>query len=78
MSRAMNVTLDEGGVTELCRTAGVAISAIEPLPDGGTRLVCISPDGADKMRKKMKKHLIEGAVNRHRFYRAPPGKPGGH
>jgi hypothetical protein len=76
MSRAMNVTLDEAGVTDMCRTAGVAISAIEPLPNGGTRLVCVSPDGADQMRRKLKKHLIDGAVARHRFYRAP-GPPGG-
>lgn len=69
----MNVTLAESEVTALCRTARVDISAIEPLPDGGTRLVCISPDGAEKMRKKMKKHLIDGAVTRHRFYRAPEG-----
>ena len=77
MSRAMNVTLAEADVTALCKSAGVAISAIEPLPAGGTRLVCISPIGADKMRKKLKKHLIDGAVTRHRFYR-PPGSEGGY
>jgi len=75
MSRAMNVTLDEAGVTDMCRAAGVPISAIEPLPNGGTRLVCVSPADAEQMRGKLKKHLIEGAVARHRFYRAP-GPPG--
>ena len=54
-----------------------ATQAFEPLPDGGTRLVCVSPDGADKMRKKLKKSLIDGTVTRHRFYRAP-GSEGGY
>ncbi len=73
----MNVSLAEAEVTALCLSAGVAISAIEPLPAGGTRLVCVSPVGADKMRKKLKKSLIDGAVTRHRFYRAP-GSDGGY
>lgn len=73
----MNVMLDEADVTKQCAAAAVAISAIEPLPAGGTRLVCVSPAGADKMRKKLKKHLIDGVVTRHRFYR-PPGAEGGY
>jgi hypothetical protein len=77
MSRAMNVSLDEAAVAALCKTAKVAISAIEPLPSGGTRLICVSPLGAETMRKRLKKHLIEGAVVRHRFYR-PPGSQGGY
>ncbi|MBL8650508.1 MAG: hypothetical protein JNL35_08920 [Sphingopyxis sp.] len=77
MSRAMNVTLDEAGVTDMCRTAGVVISAIEPLPNGGTRLVCVSPADAELMLSKLRKHLIDGEVVRHRFYRAP-GAPGGY
>ncbi len=72
----MNVTLAEADVIALCLSAGVAISAIEPLPDGGTRLVCVSPNGADTMRKKLKNSLIDGAVPRHRFYRAPGSERG--
>ena len=68
----MNVTMAEADVVEKCRTSRVAISAIEPLPDGGTRLVCLTPDGADKMRRRLKSHIIAEAVVRHRFYR-PPG-----
>ncbi|MGL3820582.1 hypothetical protein [Sphingopyxis sp. R3-92] len=67
----MNVTLPESDVTKSCKTAGVAISAIEPLPSGGTRLVCVTLDDADKMRKRLKKNLIDGAVTRYRFYRPP-------
>ena len=68
MSRAMNVSLAEADVTALCKTAGVAISAIETLPTGGTHLVCINADGAEEMRHKMKKHIIEGRVRRFAFY----------
>lgn len=65
----MNVTLAEADVRALCDKAGVAISAIETLPAGGTRLVCSLPEGAEAMRGKMAKHLIEGDVKRYRFYR---------
>jgi hypothetical protein len=77
MSRAMNLTLTESEVTASCKTAGVVISAIETLKSGGTRLVCVTPDGAAKMRRKLKIHIIEGAVDRFRFYRAP-GTPGAY
>ena len=39
MSRTLHVSLSEGEVTESCRKHAVAISAIEPLVSGGTRLV---------------------------------------
>lgn len=73
MSRAMNVSLAEGDVAALCKTAKVDISAIEVLPSGGTHLVCRTGEGADEMRVKMKKHIIEGRVRRFAFYnpRAP-------
>jgi putative hemolysin len=77
MSRAMNLTLTEIEVSASCQSAGVVISAIETLKSGGTRLVCVTPDGAAKMRRKLKTHIIEGAVDRYRFYRAP-GIPGGY
>lgn len=73
MSRAMNVTLAEAEVAALCKTAGVAVSAIETLPSGGTHLVCLTGEGADEMRHRMKKHMIAGRVRRYAFYnpRAP-------
>lgn len=77
MTRAMNVTLPESEVAKSCKTAKVAISAIETLPSGGTRLVCVTLEDADKMRKRLKKHLIDGVVTRHRFYR-PPDAAGGY
>jgi hypothetical protein len=68
MSRAMNVSLGETEVAALCKSAGVAISAIEVLPSGGTHLVCITGEGAEEMRHKMRKHVIEGRVRRFAFY----------
>lgn len=65
MSRELFVTLNEGEVVARCLSANVAISAIEGLPAGGTRLVCMSNDAAEVMRKKLKAYLITGAVVRH-------------
>lgn len=77
MSRAMNVALPEAEVKDICQSRGVSISAIEPLPSGGTRLICTTPAGAEEMRRHLRGHIIEGAVTRHRFYR-PPGAQGGY
>lgn len=73
MSRVLIVSLDESDVVERCRAAKVGISVIEPLPGGGTRLVCESGDGAELMRKKLKKMLISGPVIREAYRpRCPP------
>jgi len=72
MSRALFVALNEGEVVSRCLAANVGISAIEGLPAGGTRLVCMSVDGAAHMRKKLKSDLIPERVAR-AAYR--PGMP---
>ena len=64
MSRELFLTLDEGEVVTRCLAANVGISAIERLPAGGTRLVCMSVEGAGTMYRKLKAHLIVGAVDR--------------
>ena len=69
MSRAMNLTLTEAKVRSLCDQSGVSISAIEPLPDGGCHLVCTTGDGAEQIRTKLKKFIVEGQVRRTPFYR---------
>ena len=66
----MNLKLSEAQVREQCVTSRVSISAIEPLPSGGTHLVCTTIEGADEMRLKMGSHIIEGRVRRFPFYRA--------
>ena len=64
MSRVLFVDLDEGQVVARCLAEKVGISAIERLPQGGVRLVCMSGDGAVSMTRKFKSHLIKGVVAR--------------
>ena len=66
MSRVLNLDLDEGVVIARCRSEKVNISAIERLPQGGVRLVCMSVDGAELVRRKLKTHLITEPVTRER------------
>lgn len=66
MSRELFVKLEEGDVISRCQAEKVGISAIERLPAGGVRLVCMSVDGAATMYRKLKPHLIQGVVNRQR------------
>ena len=66
----MNINLPEASVEKRCLDCGVSISAIEPLPSGGTHLVCTTSEGADEMRLKLARHLITGVVRRFPFYRA--------
>jgi hypothetical protein len=70
MSRALNLRLSEAEVRTHCATVGVSISAIEPLPSGGTHLVCTTGDGADEIRLRFHNHIIPGAVRRLPFYGA--------
>ena len=64
VSRVLFVTMDEGDVIARCQAAKVGISAIENLPTGGTRLVCMSVDGAAKMRRRFRSELIKTPVTR--------------
>jgi hypothetical protein len=70
MSRAMNLRLSEADVRSHCIAAGISISAIEPLPAGGTHLVCVTGEGADEIRLRFRDHVIPGVVRRLPFYRA--------
>jgi hypothetical protein len=60
----LNLTLSEA--TARCQSESVGISAIEALPTGGVRLVCMSSEGADTIRAKCKSKLISGEVVRER------------
>ena len=66
MSRALYLNLEEGAVLARCLSEKVGISAIERLPAGGVRLVCMSVDGADRIRRKLKSQLIKETVVRER------------
>jgi len=66
MSRVLFVNLDEGQVVTRCLAEKVGISAIEGLPSGGVRFVCMSSDGAATMKRKLKTHLLDEDVIRER------------
>lgn len=66
MTRAINLSMKEADVIARCLTERVGVSAIERLPKGGVRLVCMSVHGADLIRLKLKSHIIEGDVTRQR------------
>ena len=61
----MNLTLPEADIVVRCAADNIAISAMEPLASGGTRLVCITLEGADKARLRFSKHIIQGPVRRY-------------
>ena len=69
----MNLALTEAEVTAQCEKVDVTISAIEPLPAGGTHLVTVTGDGAAIMRRVFAKHMIEGRVKRFAFMHSRPG-----
>jgi len=64
----MQLAITESEALASCEAAKVAVSAMEPLPAGGVRLVCSSVDGAERLRKKFKTKIIgeERARERHR------------
>ena len=67
MSRALNLSMTIAQVDRHCRQNAVAISALEALPDGGARLVCMSSNGAARIRSKLKAHIMKDDVRRERF-----------
>jgi len=72
MSRAVNLSMSEADVVKHCADKSIAISVVEALPEGGTRLVCMNGEGADQIRTKLKRHIIEGDVRREQFVRRRP------
>ena len=69
MSRELFLSLDMDQVTARCLEADVGISAAERLPAGGVRLVCNSSEGAQRMRTKLKKQLINAQDVRRELHR---------
>ena len=67
MSRVLFLKLPESDVIAKCDAADVGISALEKLPDGGTRLVCRSTAGAALMTQKFKGKLIAHDARREAF-----------
>jgi hypothetical protein len=72
MSRVLLIALEERQVVARCEAENVGISAMERLPTGGVRLVCMSSSGAARMGTVLKRHLIDGAVTRERHRPTTP------
>lgn len=72
MSRALYLAMEEADVILQCEAAGVGVSAIERLPKGGVRLVCMGVHGAEVMRRKLKSRLIKGIAERLKFRPSRP------
>jgi hypothetical protein len=64
VSRVLFVALGEKAIVSRCNAEDVGISALERLPRGGVRLVCMSSEGAARMSRKFKSNLIRGEVVR--------------
>ena len=75
MSRAINLNAPVADVEALCAKHKVAISVIEKLTSGGTRVVLLSPDGADRIRTLMKSKIITAAVVRSPLHMARQPAP---
>ena len=67
MSRALFLKLTEAEVIAKCDNEKVGISALEKLPAGGVRLVCMSSEGAATMTRKLKTSLISDTAQRAPF-----------
>lgn len=66
-SRAVNVDASEADVRAICTKHKVEISAIETLLSGGTRVVMVNSEGADRIRASFKTRILTGEVKRTRW-----------
>jgi hypothetical protein len=64
MTRTLLLSMKAGDVMAGCLRENVGVSAIEQLVSGGVRLVCMSSNGAARMRIVLKEKLIQGEVVR--------------
>ena len=70
MSRAINIKAELADVKAMCERHTLAISTIEALPAGGTRVAMLNPDGAERLRTLMKGKLIDTPVVRSSLFLA--------
>ncbi|HJR83333.1 MAG TPA: hypothetical protein VJ775_05355 [Sphingomicrobium sp.] len=64
MSRAIFLDMSEKSVIAHCEAEKIGISCIGKVPMGGTRLVCMSVDGAAQIRHQLKAKLMKSDVAR--------------
>jgi diketogulonate reductase-like aldo/keto reductase len=68
MSRAINVKATQTEVTAMCARHKIQISAIEPLLDGGTRVVLMNTDDTAIIARAFKSNIISGVSRRVPLY----------
>ena len=59
MSRAVFLNMSEKAVIAHCEAEKIGISSLKSSPTGATRLVCMSVDGAAKVRQQLKGKLMK-------------------
>jgi hypothetical protein len=59
MTHVLYLSLDEGVIVIRCFSEKVGISVIESLPGGGVRLVCKSNAGAERIRHKLSRYVMD-------------------
>lgn len=64
MSRAMNLDVPHADVVAMCEKHNITISAIEVLPNGGTRVVLMNSYDTAVIAGAFKSRIIEGVVQR--------------
>ena len=64
MSRAVFLDMSEKSIIAHCEAEKIGISCIGKVPTGGTRLVCMSVDGAAQVRRQLKARLLKGDAAR--------------
>ena len=67
MTRALLLSMGAGEAMAGCLRENVGVSSIERLASGGVRLVCMSSDGAARVRIVLNAKLIQGQVGGERF-----------
>ncbi|MES2001315.1 MAG: hypothetical protein V4444_03270 [Pseudomonadota bacterium] len=72
MSRVLHLQMSQADATQYCTDKKIGVSAVETLPSGAIRLVCMSVDGAERARKSLKSKLVKGDMVRQRHR---PTKP---
>jgi hypothetical protein len=59
MNRAVLLKMTEQAVVAHCKAKEIGISSLGKIPTGGVRLVCMSSDGAERIRAQLKSNLMK-------------------
>lgn len=72
MSRVLNIDATEAEVQAMCKKHNAVVSAIEPFPGGGTRLVLMNTSDKETLSRAFGKKIITGVVARTPFSQHRP------